>query len=41
MDCGFSESDSDIEGEIMSILVIVICLFGWLGEALKDGANIK
>lgn len=25
----------------MSFLIFILCVFGWLGQALNDGANIK
>lgn len=25
----------------MAFLITIICIFGWFGQALKDGANIK
>ncbi len=26
---------------VMSFIIVILCFFGWLGEALHDGANIK
>ena len=25
----------------MAFIIMILCVFGWLGQALKDGANIK
>lgn len=27
--------------KVMGIIVIILCFVGWLGEALRDGANVK
>lgn len=27
--------------QVMSIIILILCVFGWLGQALHDGANIK
>ena len=25
----------------MAFIIMILCVFGWLGQALKDGADVK